>query len=280
VAVAQLGELAVVVVDDDPVMLRFLEAMVRGQGVAAVSAHTDPRAALAALTDPTLESGHPACVLLDINMPELDGIEFVRHLAEHGHAGGLVLVSGEDVAMRRATAMLAQARGLRLCGTLAKPPGREALRAALVACLPEARAGGTPAPGPSRRFGYADLQAALAGAELVNHYQPQVSPQTGAVIGVEALVRWQHPLHGLVPPAQFVPVAERYGLIGELLAQTLRRAFSDLAAWQGRGHHLRVAVNVSMDNLAVTGTADFIEGEARAAGVTRARSCSRSRRAA
>ncbi|HAZ60115.1 MAG TPA: hypothetical protein DCY89_00915 [Gammaproteobacteria bacterium] len=261
-----LGELRVVVVDDDPVMLRLLGSMVRGLGVAEVSVHTE---AAAALTDPVLQDGRPSCVLLDINMPGMDGIEFVRHLAERVYGGMLVLVSGEDEAMRRATAMLAQARGLKLGGTLSKPPTRAAILGALAAGLPDG-ARTAPAAGPSgpyHSFGYAELQAALAEGQLVNHYQPQVSPQTGALVGVESLVRWQHPVHGLLPPAQFVAVAERYGLIGELLVQTLRQALGDLAAWQGRGHPLRVAVNVSMDNLSVISTADFIETEARQAGV-------------
>ncbi len=261
-----LGELRVVVVDDDPVMLRLLGSMVRGLGVAEVSVHTE---AAAALADPALCDGRPICVLLDINMPGMDGIECVRHLAERGYGGMLVLVSGEDEAMRRATAMLAQARGLKLGGTLSKPPTRAAILGALAAGLPDGArtVRGAGPNGPYHSFGYADLQAALAEGQLVNHYQPQVSPQTGTLIGVESLVRWQHPVHGLLPPAQFLALAERYGLIGELLIQTLRQALGDLATWQGRGHALRVAVNVSMDNLSVISTADSIASEARQAGV-------------
>lgn len=259
------GDVRVVVVDDDPVMLRFLGAMVRGLGVEGISAYTDARAALG---DPTLHDGRPVCILLDINMPGMDGIECVRQLAEGGFGGCLVLVSGEDEAMRRATAMLAQARGLRLSGTLPKPPTREAMLAALGECLPDAVSQpGIVVAGPLPRFGHAEVRAALAEGQLVNHYQPQVSLHSGALIGVEALVRWAHPEHGLLPPAQFVAVAERYGLIGDLLIQTLRQALRDLATWQRCGHDLRVAVNVSMDNLTVTGTADFIEGEAKAAGL-------------
>jgi len=257
-------DVRVLLVDDDPVMLRFLSAMVRSLGAGQVVTHTDARAALA---DPACHDGLPLCLVLDINMPGMDGVEFVRHLAERGFGGGLVLVSGEDEAMRRATAMLAQARGLRLCATLAKPPAREAMLAALCLCGPQTACAGAMNSGPLPRFGHAEVRAAISGGQLVNHYQPQISLRTGALIGVESLVRWNHPEHGLVPPAQFVAVAERYGLIGDLLTHTLRQALSDLATWRGRGHELRVAVNVSMDNFSATGTADAIEDEARRAGI-------------
>jgi EAL domain-containing protein (putative c-di-GMP-specific phosphodiesterase class I)/ActR/RegA family two-component response regulator len=255
-----------VIVDDDPVMLKFLDSMARGLAWGEPHTYTD---AAEALEDPWLFDGLPVSVLLDINMPGMDGIEFVRHLAERDFAGCLVLVSGEDEAMRRATAMLAQARGLRLSGVLAKPPGREAMSQALGGC-PQAGIPST-AGAVLPRFTHSEVREALSQQQLVNHYQPQVCPRTGALVGVESLVRWQHPQFGLIPPLHFLPVAERYGLIGPLLEYTLRESLKDLSAWQHAGHDLRMAVNVSMDNLSVTDTADFIEREARAVDVDASR---------
>ncbi len=80
-------------------------------------------------------------------------------------------------------------------------------------------------------------------------YQPEVDLTDGHIIGVEALVRWARPGHGLLPPAEFIELAERNGLIAELGAQVLDQALSQLAAWTKAGADLIVAVNVSAQQL-------------------------------
>jgi diguanylate cyclase (GGDEF)-like protein len=91
-----------------------------------------------------------------------------------------------------------------------------------------------------------DLRKAVTRGQLVLHYQPQVHGQTGRVEGVEALVRWNHPDHGLVPPFKWIPVAEELGLIEEIGAWVLERACLDLQDIRRSGLELpEVAVNVS-----------------------------------
>ena len=90
------------------------------------------------------------------------------------------------------------------------------------------------------------LKLALQRGEFVLHYQPQIEIATGRIIGVEALVRWQHPVRGLVPPLQFIGVAERSGLIEPIGEWVLRTACAQAAAWQRSGlPSLRIAINVS-----------------------------------
>ncbi|APW40367.1 hypothetical protein RD110_00190 [Rhodoferax koreense] len=92
----------------------------------------------------------------------------------------------------------------------------------------------------------ADMRLALAQDEFFLHYQPQIDAQ-GLCTGVEALVRWHHPLRGTVSPAEFIPVAEETGLILEIGRQVLQQACGLLASWAGDEHtaHLSLAVNVS-----------------------------------
>jgi diguanylate cyclase (GGDEF)-like protein len=92
-----------------------------------------------------------------------------------------------------------------------------------------------------RRRLKSELRAALAAGQLEVHYQPQIEIGTGGMVGVEALARWRHPERGMVPPAEFVPLAEQTGLIVALGERVLRTACRDAARWPG----LRVSVNVS-----------------------------------
>ena len=93
------------------------------------------------------------------------------------------------------------------------------------------------------------LRDALDTEQLVNHYQPKLHLGTGAVIGVEALVRWEHPTRGLLYPDVFLPLAEQAGLMRRLALGVLERSLRDLQAWRAGGHDLSVAVNLSVSNL-------------------------------
>ena len=94
-----------------------------------------------------------------------------------------------------------------------------------------------------------ELRRALAGGELEVHYQPKADLRTGAVEAVEALVRWRHPERGLVPPNDFVPLAESSGMIEDLTAYVLDAAVAQVAQWRAVGLDLSVAVNVSVRDL-------------------------------
>jgi len=93
------------------------------------------------------------------------------------------------------------------------------------------------------------LRRALERGEFVLHYQPQLRLSTGDVVGVEALVRWQHPEHGLVYPDEFIPVAEHTGLIGPLTSHILDTALAQARTWSDAGRPLTVSVNLSARNL-------------------------------
>jgi len=94
-----------------------------------------------------------------------------------------------------------------------------------------------------------ELRVALRSDQLVMHYQPKLDLGSGAISGVEALVRWEHPTRGLLFPDSFLPIAERAGLMGLLARQVLEKSLRDLASWRAQNHRLSVAVNLSVSNL-------------------------------
>ena len=103
-----------------------------------------------------------------------------------------------------------------------------------------------------------ELSAALDHGDVVLHFQPQLDVRTGRVRSVEALVRWEHPVHGLLPPAVFIPAAERTGLIRPLTLYVLDRALAQAARWREDGRPLGVAVNLSVRDLLDTEFADDV----------------------
>lgn len=94
-----------------------------------------------------------------------------------------------------------------------------------------------------------ELRHAIEQDQLILHYQPKIDLHTGGPIGVEALVRWCHPAHGLVPPDDFISLAERTGLIRPLTEWVLREAVRQCHLWRRQGRYLSVAVNLSAHNL-------------------------------
>ena len=104
-----------------------------------------------------------------------------------------------------------------------------------------------------------DLREALSSCELTCHYQPKISALDGRVHSVEALVRWPHPTRGLLLPDQFLPAAEKAGLMRPVAARVLDLALAQIRSWRDQGIALTVAVNLSTTNLLDVGLVDTID---------------------
>ncbi len=144
------------------------------------------------------------------------------------------------------------------------------LRDALTTAARIARVGGEPVQIAETGIGASaaarlrlerDLQVAMRRGEITVHYQPVIDVATGHVAGAEALVRWDHPTAGVLPPSDFVPLAEETGLIVELDRLVLATACRQLARWQTAGRcpvPFRLAVNLSARQLAETDLVDVV----------------------
>ncbi|QJR16559.1 putative bifunctional diguanylate cyclase/phosphodiesterase [Usitatibacter palustris] len=113
-----------------------------------------------------------------------------------------------------------------------------------------------------------DLRQAITKGEIAMHYQPLLDLRTGVVCGAEALMRWNHPEHGPIPPARFVPVAEESGFIDELGRFALDEACARMKAWRAEGLPVkRVSVNVSPRQLRKVGIVALVQQAADGAGI-------------
>ncbi|MDQ3187048.1 MAG: EAL domain-containing response regulator [Pseudomonadota bacterium] len=242
----------ILVLDDESFMLKLLSRILANLGFTSVTLCDSGRAALDQIVD---VDASPNLILLDLNMPEMDGIEFVRHLVGRHYAGSLILVSGEDERILQTAQKLVQAHKIPILGHLHKPVKPEALSALLETWTPPLK----DSPRAAKKIYDADeLRAAIDNGELVNYYQPKVAVASGEVVGVETLVRWRHPVDGVVFPDQFIGLAEAFGLIDDLTQVVFTTAVAQAKSWQQAQLTLRVAVNVSMDNLSSLNFLNFV----------------------
>ena len=252
VPTAKNRDIRILVLDDEPFMLKLITNMLGNLGYTRIETFANGHAALERLDD---GSKIVDLIMLDLNMPGMDGVEFIRNLADRTYRGSLVLVSGVEKRILETAHRLAQGRRMKILGHLQKPVKPQDLEAMLQRWEPDR----DESIRTERRIYTADeLGEALAGGQLVNYYQPQLDVATGMPIAVEALVRWQHPQDGTVFPDQFIGVAEDTGLIDELTRVVLTAAARQARAWHDRGLRLRVAVNLSMDNLNSLDFPDFV----------------------
>ncbi|MBF0470696.1 MAG: EAL domain-containing response regulator [Gammaproteobacteria bacterium] len=189
-------------------------------------------------------------VLLDLMLPDVDGIEVMRQLAKQRCAAALILMSGQDQGVLHSATELATEHRLNVVASLGKPIPIRQLEDLLCAVAENI------AVSVNRVFAeseapitVADLDRAMAQGELLLHYQPQINLKDGTLHGVEALIRWQHPSRGLVPPGQFIPLAEAKQRMGGLTSIVINQAARQLRQWQEQGVRIPISINVSADNL-------------------------------
>jgi EAL domain-containing protein (putative c-di-GMP-specific phosphodiesterase class I)/ActR/RegA family two-component response regulator len=254
----------ILLVDDDPFMLGLQSFMLRGLGFDDVATAGNARAALS-----SLQSGERTAdvIICDLNMPGMDGVEFLQALNAGIFTGSVILLSGEGARIMHTVQKLLSGGRLSVLGALEKPAQPEALHA-LLRCWVPPRQEEEHVTLPMPVIDVADMPEAVLANQWVLHYQPKVMLSSGAVTGVEALVRWNHPRHGLVFPDSFIDLAEEGGMIDALTDWVLVAAIKQLACWNAQRLSLSMAVNVSMDNLRARSFARRVGALVREAGVS------------
>jgi sensor c-di-GMP phosphodiesterase-like protein len=197
-------------------------------------------------------------------MPEMDGVEFTRHLARMNYAGSLILSSGEGIRILKTVEKLAIEHELQVLGVLEKPITPIKL-SQLLGNLEETQTEATLLR--PRRFSEKELIQAIEGDELDTYFQPKVDVKTRQVVGVEALARWNHPIEGVVNPYDFIPLMEEYNLIFELTQAVCEKALQHASRWKAQGFNLDIAINISVDALKDVDWPDTVAHQIEAAGL-------------
>ncbi len=226
------------IVDDEPAIGQFIEEIAEEVGFNAQAIEN-------AADFEHYFSEETNVVVLDLFMPERDGIELLRVMAELKAVAAIILISGYDKSVLSSAKKLAAEQGLFVAGTLTKPFRYDEIALLLnnLVLLPQDNKAS-----PGRRkvdmVTEASLKYAIENHQLVLHYQPQVDLNNGRLTGVEALVRWQHPEHGLILPSHFIPLAEQRGLIDILTEVVLEKALKQTSDWLRQGLYLNVSINI------------------------------------
>lgn len=194
-------------------------------------------------------------LICDLQTPGMDGVELIRHVAEEGVVHAVIVASGMDPALIGTVEAMARTYSLQVLGAIEKPLTRRNLDAMLADYRPPSETTPQRALEP---VSLPEVVTALARNELFPHFQPKVSLATRECVGVEALIRWQHPTRGLVPPMAFIPVAEKTALIHDITWMMLEKAITGVQTWGRRAWPFSVSVNFSPHVLGVVGVVERI----------------------
>ncbi len=249
-----IDHLNFLVAEDHGFQRSMLVSMLRRLGATCVHEAGDGHAALAIMRDPK----RPVDIVIsDLDMPGMDGMEFIRHLGESGHPVSVILASALERNLIASVKTMTEAYGIKLLGVLEKPLTVEKLVPLIELHEPAQAAPDRPRP-DTPRFTLAEIVAGVSNGEFEPFFQPKVELATGQVKGAEALARWRHPQRGLVTPAAFIKPLEDGNLIDTLTWVMLRKSAAFCRTWREAGLDLTVYVNLSLKSLADVRLADRV----------------------
>ena len=254
-------ELAFLVVEDHDFQRGMTVRMLEGLGARAVYAASDGREALQLLAS---VAAQPDIILTDLNMPGMDGIEFIRHLGLARNGASMIVVSALERSLLSSVATMARAYGVNLVGFVEKPVTPRKLEELISRRRPAAT---LPYERRTPLIEVDDILRGLAADEFEPFFLAKVEVVTSRVVGAEALARWRHPEHGCLGPASFLRALEESGNIDALFRRILAKALAACRRMRDSGHLAITCVNLSLKQLGDPHLADEITAAVRSAGL-------------
>ena len=257
------ADLRFLVVEDHEFQRRTLVSLLSRLGAKAVHASEDGRTALEVVQDPSRQVD---IVISDLEMPGMDGMEFIRHLGQANTKVSLILASALERKLIASIGTMTEAYGIKLLGIVEKPLTVDKLRALVKLHDKNGAAVARPrSPGPV--FTLEQILAGVANDEFEPFFQPKIALAQRQVRGAEALARWRHPSQGVVAPFAFIPLLEEHGRIEELTWLMLRKSAAQCSRWRAAGFDLSVSVNLSLLSLNDVQLADRVTDIVRSQGL-------------
>ncbi len=247
-----LAHLSFLLVDDDVSSYLLTERLLQRIGITEIIAAVNGKDAIEKL----IHASRPFDVIIcDLNMPVMDGIQFLRHLAVIKYAGTIIFLSGEDERILSSACQLAEAHKLKILTAISKPVSKAQLldRLAELKQQADGRLGMAAVP-----IDKDELITGLKQDALEFVLQPKVEISSGKTTGAEVLARWNHSSRGLLEPGSFIPLAEEIGAINELTRLIYRKAIEQVKQWQQKNIDMKVSVNIPMHSLEELSFFDFI----------------------
>lgn len=243
---AKLSHNRLLIIDDEPEFRTFFKDVAQSLGFETAEAGNREQ------FDSAYAQLDPTVVLLDLTMPDMDGVEYLRNLAKRKCTVPIILASGQDARVLSTAERLGRMFKLSMTAALQKPVSVKVLEGQLEALL-QNRDADDLLPADDARIENFEItpemiQAAIQKQEFSVLYQPKISLQDSSgyrVSGSEALSRWQHPKFGLISPDTFIPIVEQAGLISALTDQVIKKILVQQTLWTEMGHALPVAFNLS-----------------------------------
>lgn len=240
----QIAELNFLVAEDDSFQRRWLVIILTNLGAKNITEVADGVEALRILQD---NSRQIDIVIIDLNMPEMDGMELIRHMAKEDHQTAIIVASALDSALLFSVETMSKAYGVKMLGTISKPATPETLQALLKlykpAQLREPSVLGIP------DFSYEEIKQGLRNREFEPLFQPKVELATGKVAGVEAFSRWRHPELGLIAPEAYIPILEVCDEMDALVWAVLEKSAAACLSWHAQGFPIACSINISPSSL-------------------------------
>ncbi|MEH0389016.1 EAL domain-containing protein [Vibrio mimicus] len=227
------------IVEDDRIQATSLKLKLRHLGLDEVILAENGFAALELCNKVGID-----LIFCDIRMPQMDGISLLSQLGEHFPKLGVIILSAVDDAILELTRNMCSLAGFPFVDSLSKPYQMEELQRVIERFQEQARTE-ISFKQPIVLTGE-EVEQAFIHDHIFNYYQPQFDFRSGAIVGVEALVRYEHPTYGMLSPAVFLPLIEQCGLHEKLFLTVLEKAVSALASIDA---DLQLSVNISQCNL-------------------------------